>query len=226
MRSGLDHALESPDAAHLDTRTRDTAARGRVLPAGAAVHAEPARHCALRGRRDHRLARRLARAALGTGLGLRRVPRPGRRQADRLCGAGDAGRAEPRRCGRRGGDRRARAHDLGAARMDGPDGRARQRRGALDRQVQDRGATGRDSDAALRRAHRRPVAHARAWHLADLGRSGADGLVDALLPAAGLAGAARWRSARWPGLTPGPTAALPAALRQAPRGLTPRLAGL
>ena len=66
------------------------------LPAG---RPEPGRHAGLHRRRGHRLVRRLPRAALEPDLGLRRLPRSGRRQADGGRRAAGAGAAGPRRRG-------------------------------------------------------------------------------------------------------------------------------
>src|SRR3989442_13073123 len=67
--------------------------RGVLCPRGVALELAPESDCDLvvhRGR-DHRLARWLPREALEPDVGVRRLPRPGRRQTDDRRGADRAG---------------------------------------------------------------------------------------------------------------------------------------
>jgi len=85
------------------------------------------------------------------------------------------------------GHHRPRDHHFGPARVDGQDRRQHQRRRALAGQVQDRGADDRHPVPAVWRAgigHRRAVVGIAA----DRDRRRAHGVVDDVLPAAGLAG--------------------------------------
>ncbi len=103
-------------------------------------------------RRDHRLARRLARARAEPDVGFRRVPRPRRRQADGGRGADRAGLSSARVEGvHRGDHHRPGDHDFRPARMDGADRTQQERRRIVSGQGQDGVANGRDYPAALSR---------------------------------------------------------------------------
>src|SRR5690606_16668429 len=140
--SGRTDEADPANDPHPAADRADPGAGGGLLPA--------LRLDQLRGRRDlrvrlgDRLAGRLDRAPLRHVLAVRRVPRPGCRQADGVH------RAVPDRAGPPdrldgavgGGHRRARDRGLGAARVDGGSGAARQGRGRGDRQGQDHRADG------------------------------------------------------------------------------------
>ncbi|SOZ22728.1 hypothetical protein CBM2623_A200020 [Cupriavidus taiwanensis] len=183
------HALQYPDPADLASRRHDSTGGRSLLPArrlAADAHQEPDCGGVLHHRRGDRLAGRLPRAAVEPDFVVRRVPGPGRRQADGDRGTAVAAGAGPGHRPDRAGHHRARNHDFGAARVDGADRRLQECRGEFPRQAQDHRADGCDSAAAVRR----PPVRLRcppARHLDDLRGGGADAVVDDLLHEAGVA---------------------------------------
>ncbi|SOY45149.1 hypothetical protein CBM2585_A130626 [Cupriavidus taiwanensis] len=183
------HALQYPDPADLASRRHDSSGGRGLLPArrlAADAYQERNRGGVLYHRRGDRLAGRLPGAALEPDLVVRRLPGPGRRQADGDGGAAVAARAGPGCRPDCSGHHRAGDHHLGAARMDGADRRLKECRGQFPWQAQDHCADGGDSAAAVQRPAvrlRRPSA----GHVDDLRGGGADAVVDDLLHEAGVA---------------------------------------
>src|SRR6185437_9329773 len=133
---------ESSHRAHLAADRADPGVRRHLLRARCVAGTDGARldrHVGVRACGDHRLARRMARAALESDERVRGLSRSGRRQADGRCRADPAGRSRPGRGLARDHHHRPRNRDLGAARMDGATRALAQRRRRLRRQGEDGG---------------------------------------------------------------------------------------